>query len=209
MTREPEHPSETWIGIIRPLPGGERLALAWVRRHDEWLAGVGAAPTADAVGELGRMYLEAVARRGYPPDRLDLDDATHASRLRALIGDGPAIEIGFDQRASDLCDAAVSAVAIAEDAERMLAGDRAAPSHAERMYASMYEAVEQQISEGDPPDVGQTADRLVGQGASRAQAIHAIAVVLMRAMGSAMAADRPFDTAAYVAALRALTADRS
>jgi len=209
MTREPEHPSETWIGIIRPLPGGDRMALAWVRRRDEWLAEVGTAPATDADAELGRMFLAAVARRGYPPARLELEDAAQASRLRALIGDGPAIEVGFDQRASDLSDAAVSAVEIAEDAERMLVAERAAPPHVERMYASMYEAVEQQISEGDPPDVGQTVDRLVGQGASRAQAIHAIAVVLMRAMGAAVAADRPFDTAAYVAALRALTADQS
>jgi len=209
MTLDPEQPRETWIGIVRPLPGGGRLALAWVRRRDEWLAEVGTAAAADGVGELGRMYLAAVARRGHPPDRLNLEDVTHAAQLRALIGDGPAIDVGFDQRASELCDAAVSAVEITTDAESMLAADQVVPPHVERMYASMYEAVELQIREGDPPEAGQTADRLMAAGASRGHAIHAIAVVLMREMGAAVATDRPFDTAAYVAALQSLTADQT
>ena len=204
-----DKPDETWIGILRPLPGGDLLALAWVRRSDEWLAEVGTAAADDGVGELGRMYLAAVARRGHPPDRLQLEDATHAEQLRAVIGDGPAIDAGFDQRASELCDAAVSAVEIAADAESMLAAEQAVPPHVERMYASMYEAVELQISGGDPPEAGQTADRLVSQGVSRPQAIHWMAVVLMREMGAAVAADREFDTAAYVVALQALAAESS
>lgn len=209
MTHEPEQPSEIWIGIVRPLSGGDRLALAWVRRRDEWLAEVGTAAADDGAGELGRMYLAAVARRGHPPDRLVLEDDTHVSQLRALIGDGPAIDVGFDQRASELCDAAVSAVEITTDAESMLAADAAVPPHVERMYASMYEAVELQISEGDPPEAGQTVDRLMSEGASRGQAIHWIAVVLMREMGAAVATDRPFDSVAYVAALQGLTAAQS
>lgn len=108
--------TETWIGVVSLLPDGERFALAWVRRRDEWLADAATATRGNEVAQLARMYLEAVATRGHPPNRLNVRAVVHVRALGDIIGTSIPIDGGFDSRAEALSDAAASAIDIAFDA---------------------------------------------------------------------------------------------
>ncbi len=76
--------------------------------------------------------------------------------------------------------------------------------HALQLHAGMHEAVETQLAEDEPPDVAHALARLERVGASRHDAIHAIARVLMRRMQAVLTTEQPFDTDAYLAELRDL-----
>lgn len=121
MAPKKDRRPETWIGVVSALADGERFAVAWVRRRDEWLADLAVAPRGAEIAELARIYREAVDKRGRGPDRLNVDLATSADGLRAALGTVPPIRVGFDTRARALSDAAASAVEIAFDAEGLLA----------------------------------------------------------------------------------------
>ncbi len=123
-----EAPVETWIGVVHLLAEGDRFALAWVRRRDEWLADAGLAQRGDEITELARMYTTAVARRGHGPGKLTIRAAAHADALRALLGDEVVIEVGFDTRARELSDAAASAVDLIFAAEAIVREADGAPA---------------------------------------------------------------------------------
>ena len=119
--KKQQRKTETWVGVVSPLADGERFAVAWVRRRDEWLAELAVAMRGAEIAELARIYRAAVDKRGHGPDRLNLSAAEHAAALRQLLGPKPPIRVGFDARAEALSDAAASAVEIAFDAEGLLA----------------------------------------------------------------------------------------
>lgn len=192
---------EIWIGVIHLLPEGDRFALAWVRRHDEWLADASTAPRGDEIAVLARMYRDAVARRDAAPARINVRARAHADALRERLGSSAVIDVGFDTRAQELSDAAASAI------DLLHPPDDGGPS-AEREFevrAGMYEAIERQLEEHDPPQVATTLERLEQRGLDRDHAMAAIARVFMRKMHDAMSSDQPFDTAGYAAALEALS----
>lgn len=66
------------------------------------------------------------------------------------------------------------------------------------------EAVETQIRENDPPEAGETLQRLMKEGQSRDEAIRLIACVLMDEMFHIMEQQRDFDRARYVSGLSRL-----
>lgn len=107
---------ETWIGVVGLLPDGERFAVAWVRRSDEWLADTGVAERGSELDVLVQMYRDAVTTRGKAPDVLNVRAAVHAAALRQTLGLSVPIKVGFDRKAEALGDAAVAAVDIAFDA---------------------------------------------------------------------------------------------
>ncbi|MCA9674579.1 MAG: hypothetical protein H6709_17435 [Kofleriaceae bacterium] len=123
-------PVETWIGVVHLLAEGDRFALAWVRRRDEWLADAGIAPRGDEITELARMYTMAVARHGRAPGKLSVRAATHADQLRARLGAEVVVEVGFDTRAQELSDAAASAVDVIFGAEEQVRAEEEAAAEA-------------------------------------------------------------------------------
>ena len=195
--------AEVWVGARGAV--GDREALAWVRLSDEWLVDAGLAGTEVAIAELARMVRDAVAKRGRAPEALLVRDEATRDALRAELGQDIAVQAGFDQRAQDLSDAAVSAIQVAFGAEAMLSKDARA-SQAELMHARMHETVEVQLAANDPPAVRRTLERLQRQGLERGAAVHAIAGVFMHLMHRVLETGQPFDPAVYAAALDALSA---
>jgi hypothetical protein len=120
---------EAWIGVVSLLPDGERFAVAWVRRSDEWLADTGVAERGNEIDTLVRMYRDAVTKRGHEPDVLNVRASVHAAAVRQALGPGVPIKAGFDRKAQALSDAAATAVDIAFDAamdDQSLWGDEVA-----------------------------------------------------------------------------------
>lgn len=117
-----------WIGVVHLLPDGDRFALAWVRRRDEWLADAGIAQRGDELDELARMYQQAVDKRGHAPGKLNVRAAVHADALRDRLGADAIVEVGFDQRAQELSDAAASAVDVIFGADAAVRAAEA-PAH--------------------------------------------------------------------------------
>ena len=76
--------------------------------------------------------------------------------------------------------------------------------HELQLHAAMHEAVETQLAEDDPAQVGTTLARLQRAGVRRHEAVHAIARVLMRRMQVVLTTEQPFDNDAYIAELREL-----
>lgn len=66
------------------------------------------------------------------------------------------------------------------------------------------EAVETQIRENDPPEAGETLQRLMQEGQARDEAIRLIACVLMDEMFHIMEQQRAFDRDRYVSGLSRL-----
>lgn len=65
-------------------------------------------------------------------------------------------------------------------------------------------AVENQLLDGQPREVGLTMAKIVEQGVDREQALDAIAWVLAKHIGETLNKDRPFDTNAYARDVLAL-----
>ncbi len=68
----------------------------------------------------------------------------------------------------------------------------------------MYEAIENQIRNNDPPETRQTLERLVSSGHSRAEAKRLIACVLATELFDVMKSEKPYDNARYVGNLKRL-----
>ncbi len=201
---------EVWIGVVHLLPDGERFAVAWVRRSDEWLADTGIAKRGEQIPELARMYRDAVAKRGHAPDSLNIRAALHADAFRDIVAADVDIVVGFDSLAQELSDVAASSVDVIFGAELELRERE--QQHAERvakqqaLIARMCSAVETQVAENDPPAAAAALSRLQQAGLTREAAVHALAGVLMRAMQNAVRSAGEFDDAAYAAALSQLEA---
>ncbi len=74
-----------------------------------------------------------------------------------------------------------------------------------RLHAVVHTAVENQLAEGHE-GARRTLDRLVAEGLTRHEAIHAIGTPLSEQMLAALKLGRPFDAAGYERALERLTA---
>lgn len=66
------------------------------------------------------------------------------------------------------------------------------------------EAVETQIRDNDPPETGETLQRLMQEGQARDEAIRLIACVLMDEMFHILQQQRAFDRSRYVSGLSRL-----
>lgn len=107
----------------------------------------------------------------------------------------------------------------APDPERWLAQDEMAlmdivqryhrreqiPLPNERVHASFHVMVENQVALGDETPVSDAVDRLMGEGLSRHDAIHAVGAVLAKHMHRALETSVPVSREAYYADIRALT----
>lgn len=87
-----------------------------------------------------------------------------------------------------------------------LASERQPPSL--QRHAAMHVMVENQLALHDPPAVRGALARLVSEGTSRHDALHAIGWVLTTHMSRALEARKPVDVAAYVRELDELTVAR-
>lgn len=75
----------------------------------------------------------------------------------------------------------------------------------ERAHASIHVMVENQVALGDQTPVRDAVGRLMGEGMSRHDAIHAVGAVLAKHMHRAMETNVPVSRGAYYADIRALT----
>jgi hypothetical protein len=75
----------------------------------------------------------------------------------------------------------------------------------EVVSAAIYEVVDNQLRDGDPPETRQTLDRLVAEGHSPAEARRLIAAVVASEIFEVLKHKRPYDRARYVTALQRLT----
>ena len=75
----------------------------------------------------------------------------------------------------------------------------------ERVHASVHVMVENQVALGDETPVREAIDRLMGEGLSRHDAIHAVGAVLAKHMHRALQTRVPVSREAYYADVRALT----
>ena len=69
---------------------------------------------------------------------------------------------------------------------------------------AMFEVVENQMRDGDPPETKQTYERLTKGGHSHDESMRMIACVLSNAMFHMLKGQEAFDQARYVAGLNAL-----
>jgi hypothetical protein len=196
---------EVWVGACRAV--GDQVALAWVRLSDELLVDAELSSSDRDVAELARMARDAIAKRGHPPAELRVADPDTRDALRTALGPDIPVEAGFDQRARDLSDAAVSAIEVAFGAEALLAQD-ARDSQAELMHTRMHQTIEVQLAADDPPQVRRALDHLQREGLDRTAAIHAIAGIFMHLMHQVLLTGGTFDSAAYATALDALSKAR-
>ena len=79
------------------------------------------------------------------------------------------------------------------------------PLPREGAHASIHVMVENQVALGDRTPVGEAVDRLMGEGLSRHDAIHAVGAVLTTHMHRAMVEQKPVSVEAYYADVRAVT----
>jgi hypothetical protein len=93
--------------------------------------------------------------------------------------------------------------AIQRGAERVLVG---AAEVNPRLHLAIHEVVAAQIIDGDPPEVFETAQRLLGLGREPHEVLHMLGSTVTDLIWAATHESRAYDRAAHVAALRALPA---
>jgi hypothetical protein len=76
-----------------------------------------------------------------------------------------------------------------------------------RLHAAVHATVENQIAMDSPPEVRQTLRRLVHEGLTRHEAVHAIGSVAADVMARVMRDKQPFDAQTYARDLGALRAE--
>jgi hypothetical protein len=69
---------------------------------------------------------------------------------------------------------------------------------------ALFEAIQNQIDNDNPKETKLTYDRLVGEGHTHHEAMRLIAFVLVNEMNDMLKANRPFNEARYIKALKAL-----
>ena len=74
----------------------------------------------------------------------------------------------------------------------------------EVVSAAMYEVVDNQLRDGEPPETKQTLERLLAEGHSRSEARRLIAAAVSSEIFEVLKHKRPYDQARYVAALARL-----
>jgi len=73
-----------------------------------------------------------------------------------------------------------------------------------RLHLIIHEVVATQIIDGDPPEMFETADRLIAAGRDRHDVLHMLGSTVSDQIWSAPHDERPYDRAAHIAALAAL-----
>jgi len=73
-----------------------------------------------------------------------------------------------------------------------------------RLHLAMHEVVANQLWDDDPPEVWETAQRLLDRGYERHEILHMLASTMADQIRSALHEQQPYDHAAHVGALRAL-----
>lgn len=73
-----------------------------------------------------------------------------------------------------------------------------------RLHLAMHEIVATQLWDGDPPEVWETAVRLLDAGYERHEILHMLGRPVSDQVWSALHDDRPYDRDRHIAALRAL-----
>jgi len=68
----------------------------------------------------------------------------------------------------------------------------------------MYEVVDNQLRDGEPPETRQTYERLLAEGRSPVEARRLLAAVVSSEVFEVLKHKRPYDRAGYVAALNRL-----
>ena len=76
-----------------------------------------------------------------------------------------------------------------------------------RAHLLIHEMVEKQLAEDDPPEVSRVLHRLLANGLSRHEAVHAIGTVVAREALSMLKQGRPLDKKVYVRELQSLTVE--
>ena len=74
----------------------------------------------------------------------------------------------------------------------------------EVVSAAMYEVVDNQLRDGEPPETKQTLERLMAEGHSQLEARRLIAAVVASEIFEVLKRKGPYDRARYVAALQRL-----
>jgi hypothetical protein len=74
----------------------------------------------------------------------------------------------------------------------------------EVVRAAIYEVVDNQLRDGEPPETRQTLERLMAEGHSQVKALQLIAAVVSSEIFEVLKHKRPYDQAGYVAALQRL-----
>ena len=74
----------------------------------------------------------------------------------------------------------------------------------EVVSAAMYDVVDNQLRDGEPPETKQTLERLMAEGHSQSEARRLIAAVVASEIFEVLKRKRPYDRARYVAALARL-----
>jgi uncharacterized protein YoaH (UPF0181 family) len=77
-----------------------------------------------------------------------------------------------------------------------------------RVHATVHMVVENQVAMGDELPVAEAVQRLMGEGLSRHDAIHAVGTVLMGYLSEALRSKSGPDNEAYNSEVRALTKER-
>ena len=138
------------------------------------------------------------------------DDARQA-RLAVIVSRDALVAVGLAPE--DLADPDARAVAIrAEHAalDRSVARgtDRVSvdDSDANTLHLTMHEIVANQLADDDPPEVNETAQRLLAAGYDRHEVVHMLAAAVSGQIHATLTAGTPYDHAGHVAALRALPA---
>ena len=73
------------------------------------------------------------------------------------------------------------------------------------VHITAHQTVENQLAQNDPKEVRRTIKKLMRQGYSRHEAIHAVGSVVMDEIWYILKEKRPFDQARFLRGLRALT----
>jgi len=69
---------------------------------------------------------------------------------------------------------------------------------------ALFETIQNQIAKNNPKETKVTYDRLIREGRPHDEAMRLIAFVLVREMNDMLKANRPFNEARYIKALKAL-----
>lgn len=78
------------------------------------------------------------------------------------------------------------------------------PKYNPRLKAIILEIVENQLSDNNPPETGQTLERLMNAGHSRQEAVELIGSVVVKEIWNALKLNKPYDQRRYVAGLNKL-----
>lgn len=74
-----------------------------------------------------------------------------------------------------------------------------------RLHAAIHAVVETQLRDGRPPETGHTLERLMGEGLSRHDAVHAIGAVVSEEVMGLLGDGRKYDEARFIQRLGELS----